>query len=110
MKRYFKAKNNNIQVLLIEGNHDNISGYDEINSWLGYLERKGYVRRGKYRASNEGYRIWKITIGDVNFYGVGYPGFAVDEVLEKLSENLNEMKNIVMVHTALGGQNFFLGW
>lgn len=109
-KVFLKLKNNNIQVLLIEGNHDNISGYDEINSWLGYLERKDYVRRGKYRASNEGYEFEKITIGDVNFYGVGYPGFAVDEVLEKLSENLNENeKNIVMVHTALGGSEFLPG-
>ena len=39
---------------------------------------------------NEGYDFEKITIEDVNFYGVGYPGFAVDEVLEKLSENLDE--------------------
>lgn len=109
-KVFLKLKNNNIQVLLIEGNHDNISGYDEINSWLGYLERKGYVRRGKYKASNDGYEFEKITIEDVNFYGVGYPGFAVDEVLEKLSENLNENeKNIVMVHTALGGSEFLPG-
>ena len=43
-KVFLKLKNNNIQVLLIEGNHDNISGYDEINSWLGYLERKGFGR------------------------------------------------------------------
>ncbi|WP_294666980.1 exonuclease SbcCD subunit D, partial [uncultured Fusobacterium sp.] len=56
------------------------------------------------------YEFEKITIGDVNFYGVGYPGFAVDEVLEKLSENLNENeKNIVMVHTALGGSEFLPG-
>lgn len=109
-KVFLKLKNNNIQVLLIEGNHDNISGYDEINSWLGYLERKEYVRRGKYKASNEGYDFEKITIEDVNFYGVGYPGFAVDEVLEKLSENLDENeKNIVMVHTALGGSEFLPG-
>ena len=109
-KVFLKLKNNNIQVLLIEGNHDNISGYDEINSWLGDLERKGYVRRGKYKASNEGYDFEKITIEDVNFYGVGYPGFAVDEVLEKLSENLDgNEKNIVMVHTALGGSEFLPG-
>ena len=109
-KIFLKLKNARIEVLLIEGNHDNISGYDEINSWLGYLERKGYVRRGKYRFTGKEYDFEKIQIGDVNFYGAGYPGFAVDEVLEKLSEILDEKeKNIVMVHTALGGSEFLPG-
>ena len=109
-KVFLKLKNNNIQVLLIEGNHDNISGDDGVDSWLEYLEKKGYVKRGKYKASNQGYEFEKIRIEDVNFYGVGYPGFAVDEVLEKLSEHLDENeKNIVMVHTALGGSEFLPG-
>ena len=31
-------------------------------------------------------------------YGVGYPGFMVNEVLEKLSENINDNeKNIVII-------------
>lgn len=109
-KIFLKLKNAKIEVLLIEGNHDNISGYDEVNSWLGYLERKGYVRRGKYRFTGKEYDFEKIQIGDVNFYGAGYPGFAVDEVLEKLGEVLDEKeKNIVMVHTALGGSEFLPG-
>lgn len=109
-KIFLKLKNAKIEVLLIEGNHDNISGYDEVNSWLGYLERKGYVRRGKYKFTGKEYDFEKIKIGDVNFYGAGYPGFAVDEVLEKLSEVLDKNeKNIVMVHTALGGSEFLPG-
>lgn len=109
-KTFLKLKNAKIDVLLIEGNHDNISGYDEVNSWISYLERKDYVKRGKYSFTGKDYEFEKIKIGDVNFYGVGYPGFAIDEVLEKLSEKLDENeKNIVLVHTAIGGGSEFIG-
>ena len=41
---------------------------------------------------------------------MGYPSFAIDEVLEKLSEKLDENeKNIVLVHTAIGGGSEFIG-
>ena len=97
-KTFLKLKNAKIDVLLIEGNHDNISGYDEVNSWISYLERKDYVKRGKYSFTGKDYKFEKIKIGDVNFYGVGYPGFAIDEVLEKLSEKLKDNSNIDVVN------------
>lgn len=108
-KTFIKLKNNKIEVLLIEGNHDNINGYDEVNSWLSYLERKGYVKRGKYSFTGNEYNFKKIRIEDINFYGVGYPGFAIDDVLEKLAEQLDDKeKNIVVVHTGIGGGSEFV--
>lgn len=109
-KIFQKLKNKEIKVFLIEGNHDNINGNDEINSWLGYLEKKGFVHRGKYKINNKEYNFEKFRIGDVNIYGLGYPGFLIDEVLEKLNFELNENeKNIVVVHTALGGSEYLPG-
>lgn len=101
---FYKLKCSNIEVLIIEGNHDNSNKYDEINSWLHYLEEKKYARRLTYKKENEDYIFTPFIYNDVYFYGLGYPGFIVDKVIEALSENLDSKnKNIVMVHTALGG-------
>lgn len=109
-KSFQKLKNREIKVFLIEGNHDNINGNDEVNSWLGYLEKKGFVHRGKYTVNNKEYNFEKIVVGDVNVYGLGYPGFMIDEVLEKLALELDgSEKNIVVVHTALGGSEYLPG-
>lgn len=109
-KSFQKLKNREIKVFLIEGNHDNISGNDEINSWLGYLEKKGFVHRGRYEVSNKKYSFEKFVVEDVNIYGIGYPGFVIDDVLENLAQELNEEeKNIVVVHTALGGGEYLPG-
>jgi len=105
-----KLKNNNIPVIITEGNHDNISNDDEINSWQNYLEERNYVQRGSYKIVNGEYQFKKIKIGDVNFYGVGYPGFAIDSVLEELRKDLDENeKNYVIVHTAVSGSDFLPG-
>lgn len=109
-KSFQKLKNREIKVFLIEGNHDNISGNDDINSWLGYLEKKGYVHRGKYEGNSKGYIFEKLVIGDVNIYGLGYPGFVIDDVLDSLAQELDKNeKNIVVVHTALGGGEYLPG-
>lgn len=99
-----KLKINNIKVLLIEGNHDNTNKYEEINSWLHYLEEKTYCKRLSYEKNGEEYKFIPYKIEDVNFYGLGYPGFVADKVLEELELVLNPIeKNIVLIHTALGG-------
>lgn len=99
-----KLKTNNIKVLLIEGNHDNTNKYEEINSWLHYLEEKAYCKRLSYEKNGEEYKFIPYKIEDVNFYGLGYPGFVADKVLEELELALNpQEKNIVLIHTALGG-------
>ena len=99
-----KLKNNNIKVLLIEGNHDNTNRYEEINSWLHYLEEKEFCKRLSYEKNGEEYKFIPYKIKDVNFYGLGYPGFVADKVLEELELVLNPLeKNIILIHTALGG-------
>lgn len=109
-KSFQKLKNREIKVFLIEGNHDNINGNEEVNSWLGYLEKKGFVHRGKYGVSNKEYTFEKFVVEDVNIYGLGYPGFVIDDVLEGLASQLDESeKNIVVVHTALGGSEYLPG-
>lgn len=108
-KSFEKLKENGIKAFIIEGNHDNINN-DVINSWTNYLEEKQLLVRGDYKVENGEYSFEKYRVNDVNIYGVGYPGFAVDTVLEKLSDILNpEEKNIVVVHTALGGGEFLPG-
>lgn len=99
-----KLKNANIKVLLIEGNHDNTNKYEEINSWLHYLEEKNYSKRLTYEKDGEEYSFTPHKIDNINFYGLGYPGFNVDKVVEELSKSLNPLeKNIVLIHTAIGG-------
>lgn len=109
-KTFQKLKNRDIKVFLIEGNHDNVTGNEEVNSWLGYLEKKGFVHRGKYSQINREYSFEKFVVEDINIYGLGYPGFAIDDVLEQLAKSLDESeKNIVVVHTALGGSEYLPG-
>lgn len=109
-KTFQKLKNRDIKVFLIEGNHDNVTGNEEVNSWLGYLEKKGFVHRGKYSQVNREYSFEKFVVEDINIYGLGYPGFAIDDVLEQLAKSLDENeKNIVVVHTALGGSEYLPG-
>jgi len=105
-----KLKNKGISAIITEGNHDNISNDDEINSWQNYLEEKNYVNRGSYKIIDGNYEFKKIKIGDINFYGIGYPGFAIDNVLEELGNQLDEFeKNYIIVHTAVSGSDFLPG-
>lgn len=101
-----KLKRESIKVFITEGNHDNSNRYDSINSWLHYLEERDLAKRLSYikKGQNE-YEFQKERVEDVNFYGLGFPGFGVDSVVENLSEKLDENeKNIVMIHTAVGGE------
>lgn len=109
-KSFQKLKNKGIKVFLIEGNHDNIVGNDDVNSWLGYLEKKDFIHRGKYSLNNKEYHFEKLVLDDINIYGLGYSGFMIDELIENLAKQLNENeKNIVVVHTALGGGEYLPG-
>lgn len=109
-KSFEKLKKHNISSFIIEGNHDNINENDLINSWTNYLEKKNLLVRGDYIYENGKYEFDKFKIKDLNIYGLGYPGFAVDDVMKNLAEIVNpEEKNIVVVHTALGGGDYLPG-
>lgn len=101
-----------IPVILIEGNHDNVSSGSEHDSWIVYLEQKGLIARPNYKFENGAYIFNKISHGDVDFYGLGYPGSMVDETISALAEHLKnhtERKNVVLVHTAIGSDEFMPG-
>lgn len=111
-KLFDKLVEKNIQTVLIEGNHDNITRGNETDSWLIYLEKKGYFKRPGYFVEEEEWQFNPVVIDDVNFYGVGYPGGLVNETLSMLAsflENKKEENNIVLVHTAIGSSEFLPG-
>lgn len=105
-----KLKENNIETVVIEGNHDNIFNGKEEESWIYYLEKKEYFKRPTCFFDGEKYRFNVVETKAGRVYGAGYPGFMVNEVLTALSEELNEEENnIVMVHTAPAGSDFIPG-
>ena len=87
-----------IEIIAIEGNHDNSKNIDE--SWLEYLQSQNILKVFYFNKNFEEENYLKID--DINFYPVGYPGFMIDEAMEKLSEKLNpNEKNIIIVHTGI---------
>ncbi|OQY07917.1 MAG: hypothetical protein B6I28_05260 [Fusobacteriia bacterium 4572_132] len=109
-----KLKEARIKTLMIEGNHDNISKGQEINSWINYLEEKEYFKRLSYKVevveNKEEYIFEKEKIGDINFFGLGYPGHNINNVMTELSNQLDaKNNNIVMVHTAIAEGDFLAG-
>ncbi|WGS64967.1 metallophosphoesterase family protein [Marinitoga aeolica] len=102
-----KLKNNKIDVLLIEGNHDKIYTHDD--SWIRYLENRDLVIIPKMGKINDEYIFEPHIKNDIYFYGVPYQGVIIDEVLIELSKKIDENnKNIIIVHTGIGG-NFIPG-
>lgn len=102
-----KLKNNKIDVLLIEGNHDKIYTHDD--SWIKYLENRNLVIIPKMEKINDEYIFEPYVKNDIYFYGVPYQGVIIDEVLVELSKKIDENnKNIIIVHTGIGG-NFIPG-
>jgi len=103
---------NNIPLLVTEGNHDNIPDGEEHESWIIYLEKKRCLKRLTYRLTDDGYEFEPYQIGDINFYGLGYPGGFVNETLTAFSEfieNRNSDKNYLLVHTAIASSEFLPG-
>ena len=105
-------KNAEIPAIVIEGNHDNIIFGMEQDSWLIYLENKDLIKRPTYRFDDSGYHFTPLEIKGIDFYGLGYPGSFVNEILISLSEHFAEkasQNNVVIVHTAIAGNNIFPG-
>ena len=99
-----------IQVIITEGNHDNIIAGKENESWIIYLEKKDYLKHPKYYYDDKGFHFLPISIDGLNFYGLGYPGSLVNETLKALSESIsNNNENIILVHTAIASDEFLPG-
>ncbi len=109
-----KLKDNNIKCFAIEGNHDNIIPGRENESWINYLENKSLLLRPKTDYI-EGEPVFKpINIGEVDIYGLGYPGGMCSEALIKFDDfistkNDKNNKVILMVHTAIASDNYLPG-
>lgn len=107
-----KLTDNGIKIILVEGNHDNITPGKEFDSWLIYLEEKDLLIRPTYKLEEGKYIFTPITIEGINFYGAGYPGCLVNETLTALSEQLKKdsnKNNIILVHTAISSSDFLPG-
>jgi DNA repair protein SbcD/Mre11 len=106
-----KAKINNINMLITEGNHDNIN--NESESWLIYLIDKGLALRPSYSRFETSYIFEPIIIDDIEFFGLGYMGAFANEVVKEFSNYLDNhskvLKKIVLMHTAIINSDFLNG-
>jgi DNA repair exonuclease SbcCD nuclease subunit len=101
-----------IQTVVIEGNHDNITPGNETDSWLIYLENKGFFRRPFCRFTDGEYAFVPVEIDGIRFFGAGYQGSMVNEALQSLAGQLTEedaQRAIVIAHTAIASSEFLPG-
>jgi DNA repair exonuclease SbcCD nuclease subunit len=109
-----KCREHGIEVVVIEGNHDLIYRNREGESWLVYLENKKLLKRPfiEFLENNER-EYHSIFIGKTEIFGLGYPGASVDDELLKFVAYCEENKKqncVVLVHTALGNNEFIGGF
>jgi exonuclease SbcD len=111
-------KDKNIEVVAIEGNHDNISSLKEYESWLIYLEKKELLTRPCYSVTRDDdkdileYEFVSTQICGVEVFGLGYPGSLVEPVIEAFADYLKTSgKNsvVTLIHTAQSGGDFLPG-
>ncbi len=107
-----------IQVIAIEGNHDNITPGKEHESWLIYLEQKGLLKRPFYSVNRSDetdqlqYCFTPVIVKGEEVYGLGYPGGMVSDVVHAFYEFLEEndkKKVVALIHTAPAGGDFLPG-
>lgn len=107
-----KAKDNNIDVFCIEGNHD-YKKYSYKMSWIDYLcendllihlkivyGENGEALLKEYDPSTKTGTIYKHPSG-VNIIGFGWLGKNENEVLEELFKQLLGNNNIILLHAML---------
>jgi len=109
-----KCREYKIEVVVIEGNHDLIYKSRESESWLVYLENKKLLKRPfvEFLENNER-KYHSLFIGKTEIFGLGYPGASVDDELLKFAAYCEKNKKqncIVLVHTALGNNEFIGGF
>ncbi len=97
-----RLKDSKIPVIVVEGNHDNVTLGQEQDSWLTFLENRGLIVRPGYAVAEKGYTFTPYVLGDIAFYGLGYPGAMVNETLTELAAHLQSQTRdcVVLVHTA----------
>ena len=98
-----KAKENNIDVLVIEGNHDRAFYIDE-ESWLVYLDKEGLIKLLCVNNNSGSLSISKMVETDkYRVIGVGYLGGATNKYIEEIKKLLpiDKKPNILIMHAAI---------
>lgn len=100
-----KAKNANIKVFVIEGNHDKAFYVDE-DSWLNFLYKKGYIILLSHKIVDGKVVVDKDSIyedDDVRIIGIGYLGSLTSEYINNINLNIKKSKKftILMLHAAI---------
>ena len=103
-----------VDVYAIEGNHDRAFVRDR-DSWLRFLEGRGYIRLLKPDVSEREVRFLDYGEGGgcvahaagVRMIGLGYPGASCPAYLEKLNEWLEKTNEYTVLLLHAGFSNFF---
>lgn len=101
-----RAKENNIQVLVIEGNHDKAFYVDE-DSWLIFLKESGLINLLTHKLENG--RVIDLDFYEnecIQVFGVGYLGSATEDHIEEIKTIINKKKDskkytVLMLHAAV---------
>lgn len=99
------AKENNIKVIAIEGNHDCPFYVDEY-SWLTFLKSKGYIILLQHKIENGTLYITENSIYEdenIRVIGIGFLGSSTETYLKDLNKKIEKKDKytILMLHTSL---------
>lgn len=99
------AKNNNIKIFVIEGNHDK-AFFEDTESWLIFLEAKGYITLLKHSIENSQIKITNDSIYEdenIRIIGIGYLGSATSIYLKGIENKISKSDKftILMLHGAI---------
>ncbi len=99
------ARNNNIKVLAIEGNHDKAFFVDE-ESWLNFLHEKHYITLLKHKITDGKLIINSESIyedDNIRVIGIGYLGSATSIYLENIHNLISKSNKftVLMMHAGI---------
>ena len=99
------ARNNNIKVIAIEGNHDKAFYVDE-ESWLNFLNEKNYITLLKHKINNGKLIIDNESIyedDNIRIIGIGYLGSATSIYLKDIQNKISKSKKftVLMMHAGI---------
>ena len=97
------AKDNDIDVLVIEGNHDRAFYIDEV-SWLTYLKNEGLIKLLSIRNSENKFTLDNIYEKDeYRVIGVEYLGGATEKYIPEIHDLLpkDNKVNVLIMHAAI---------
>ncbi|UNC91058.1 metallophosphoesterase family protein [Candidatus Contubernalis alkaliaceticus] len=107
-----KLKEKNIQVIVVEGNHDKAPYGEGAESWLHFLNEQGYLYLLSPRFEEgslvlESYKEKQggnlVSFPGVRFVGLGYQGSMTSRRVNELNEQLEKSEDptILMLHSAV---------